>query len=102
MCRRILVANCIPVAPAAWFVNIDNVCFMPMSMVCGLVRGYASLKIECLFFCCIPTLIGVRDVMARLEREVWGEVNPAGPVVPSDTILDYLLNEGIKEVFGDS
>ena len=85
-------------APSAWFVNIDRDPRLPKTPEWWVENIFKPFMATCQIFCFIPQLIGVKKKLPAMEQEAWKVVNPSGPVVPADRIMDFLSNESVKEV----
>lgn len=93
ICRRVLVAGAIPVAPAAWFVDMKRDPRLPKTAEWWVENIHRPFMEDCEVFCYSPILTGMQHRVFALEKDLWKEIHPSAPVVPAKTIMDFLLSE---------
>lgn len=96
VCKRILIAGAIPVAPSIWFLRMQQDPRLVKDVEWWACNVHASFMKECDIFCFTPTLVGLAGEMMRFERDAWKKAVPKGPMVPADSIMNFLCNRRVE------
>jgi hypothetical protein len=92
VCRRVLVANHIPICPILFYGEFPKDPRLYSNSGWWVEKVFRPLMEICTYFCLITTRIDHSNERIMMEKSLWAEVG-SGKIIVEEKILPFLLGD---------